>query len=79
MLVEKVDEPKKDGEFQVADVQDNFVYKGKIVAVGSGVEPARFDPGDIIVFAKYSPDIHEVEVDGKKMKIISIEDILAIE
>lgn len=34
--------------------------------------------GDIVLFAKYSPDTQELRHEGKDMKIINIEDILAI-
>lgn len=35
--------------------------------------------GDAVLFAKYSPDTQEVDLgDGRKMKIVRVEDILAV-
>ena len=91
MLVTKVEEIKKEGEFETVAVQDAFVYKGKIEQVGidmrdmiavsahaTYVPPPMFNVGDVILFAKYSPDTHEIEHEGVKYKFISFEDILAI-
>lgn len=97
ILVSKVEEEKKEG-FQAVQVQDSFVYKGKveqdvykdfdidkyIASFPEGVmiptkEPEiRFKTGDIILFAKYSPDTQEVDYKGQKMKIIKVDDVLAI-
>lgn len=95
ILVSKIEEEKKEG-FQTVDVQDNFVYKGKVEQVGQlavwkkGIHKEhQFDEGvvftegvvkemDIVLFAKYSPDTQEVDVEGQKMKIIRVEDVLAI-
>lgn len=95
ILVSKVDEPKKEG-FQTVDVQDSFVYKGKVEQVGQlpvcskGIKKQNlkdayevFEEGivkenDIVLFAKYSPDTQEVDVKGQKMKIIKVDDVLAI-
>lgn len=80
VLVSKIEEEKKEG-FQTVEVQDNFINKGKIEKFG-----VEFDPnnnrigtiGDVIIFAKYSPDTQEIEHKGKRMKIINVDDILAI-
>lgn len=76
VLVSKVGEEKKDG-FQAVQVQDSFVNKGRVEKEG---DTCAFNGsvGDIILFAKYSPDTQEIEYEGKKMKIITVEDILAI-
>lgn len=79
ILVSKIEEPKQDG-FETVSPTDSFLYKGKVEQVGDGVDTQR----DIhlthsnVLFAKYSPDTHEVDVDGQKMKIISVDDVLAI-
>lgn len=73
IVVEKLDEEIKDG-FKTVDVQDNFVYKGKVI--DSGTQPLLV--GDVVLFAKYSPDIHEIDLDGKKVKFVKIDDILAV-
>lgn len=91
ILVSKVDEPKKEG-FQTVDVQDSFVYKGRVEQMGNKVTTKvpvceadlvyinsfTGKVGDLILFAKYSPDTQEVDVEGQKMKIIKVEDVLAI-
>lgn len=74
ILVSRVLEEKNTDEFNAVEIQDSFVYKGKI-------EQSHVDDmnhGDIVLFAKYSPDTHEVDVDGVKMKIVNVDDILAI-
>jgi co-chaperonin GroES (HSP10) len=87
ILVSRVEEPKKDG-FQSVNVQDSFVYKGKVEQIGDlGLKlidgksrqlGTGIGVGDTILFSKYSPDTQEVEHDGKKMKIISVDDVLAV-
>lgn len=73
LLISKIEETKKDG-FETVEPQDNFIYKGKVEQSNS----PDILPESIILFAKYSPDTQEVEVEGKKMKIISVDDVLAI-
>jgi len=80
VLVSKVVEEKTEG-FQAVEVQDSFVCKGQVVLTGEGCslyETFALKPGRVVLFAKYSPDTHEVDVNGQKMKIISADDILAV-
>lgn len=81
ILVSKIEEEKKDG-FQTVDVQDSFVYKGKVEQTSSDCpqpgDHIHMQKGDTVLFAKYSPDTKEVDHEGKKMKIISMDDVLAI-
>ena len=78
VLVSRVDDVKKEG-FITAEVQDSFVYRGKIEQIGDSlVQPTKVNIGNIVLFSKYSPDTQEVDVDGNKMKIVRLEDILAI-
>jgi len=80
ILVSKVEEEKKEG-FQTVEVQDSFVNKGKVEQIGVAFESEFINPvevGNIVLFAKYSPDTQEIEHEGKKMKIIRVEDVLAI-
>ena len=81
VLVSRVEEAKAEG-FETVEVQDNFVYKGLVVQVGDGVEtPERVSPvkvGDVILYAKYSPDTQEVEDKGVKYKVVLVSDILAV-
>lgn len=78
LLVSKIDEPKGDG-FQTVEVQDSFVYKGFVEMIGTMINiGSPIDIGQVVLFAKYSPDTQEVEHEGKKMKIINADDVLAI-
>lgn len=80
VVVEKLEEQKKDG-FKTVDVQDNFVYKAKILLLPDNpvyVSNQQLVIGDIVLFAKYSPDTHEIDLDGKKVKFVAITDILAV-
>jgi co-chaperonin GroES (HSP10) len=80
-VVKKVEEPKVEG-FKTVEVQDSFVYKGQIVKLPTS-QPAymgdrRLAIGDIVLFAKYSPDTIEVELEGEKQKFVKLIDILAV-
>ena len=94
VLVSQVEKEVKEG-FTTVDVQDDFVYKGRVAQVGvqigvpissytatthtlEGGEFMEIKEGDIIIFAKYSPDTHEIEHEGKKYKSVLISDILAV-
>lgn len=88
ILITRIEEPKKEG-FSTVEVQDSFVYKGKVEIIGNldlkiyhpyegGVESPKINTGDTVLFAKYSPDTQEVDYEGAKAKIIRIEDILAV-
>ncbi len=89
LLVSKVEEEVKEG-FQAVEVMDSFIYKGKVEQVGSGAVQytqshlggvntiSLFKVGDIILFTKHSPDTQEVVHEDKQMKIIRVEDVLAI-
>lgn len=78
ILVSKVEEEKKEGEFEVVSVQDSFVYKGKVEQGGLVDIGFNVNIGDTILFTKYSPDTQEVDYEGQKMKIIKVEDVLAV-
>lgn len=80
VLVKKFEEEKKDG-FQTVDVTDNFVYKGVVhekPAHPVWVDDHQVGVGDVIMFAKYSPDTHEIDYQGVKMKMVKAEDILSV-
>jgi len=74
ILVSKVEEEIKEG-FKTVEVQDNFVYKGKVEQIG---QVTGIKEGDIVLFSKYSPDTQEIDHEGQKMKIINVDDVLAI-
>lgn len=78
ILVSKVEEPKTEG-FQATQITDSFVNKGKVEGFGDSASFKQpVEMGDTVLFAKYSPDTQEIEHEGKKMKIISVSDVLAI-
>ena len=89
ILVSKITEEKKEG-FQAVEVQDSFLYKGKVEQVGQGPSmPVEYSgtnyvapgitEGSIVLFAKYSPHTQMINVEGEEMKVIRTEDIIAIE
>lgn len=78
ILISRIEKPKTEG-FQSVEVQDNFVNKGKVEIISEEcVTLFNINKGDIILFAKYSPDTQEIEHEKQKMKIINVDDILAI-
>lgn len=80
VLVKKVEEPKKEG-FQSVEIQDSFVYKGRIHKLPGEtvyVSSKQLSFGDVIIFAKYSPDTVEIDFEGEKMKFVKRSDILAV-
>ena len=81
IVVEKIEDEKQEGGFEMVNVQDSYTYRGKVVflpeaPVYMGNEPVKV--GDTVLFAKYSPDTHELEIDGKKLKFVKTEDLLAV-
>ena len=81
VLVKKLEEEKKEG-FQAVEVQDNFVYKAVIVQLPKSqpmyLGDQQLAVGDVVMFAKYSPDTHEIELEGVKHKFINVRDLLAV-
>jgi len=77
VLVSKIEDLVKEG-FTTVEVQDSFVYKGKVEVSPFPEGDMPFRVGDIILFAKYSPDTQEVDYKGTKMKIVRVEDVLAV-
>jgi len=74
--IEKIEEEKGDG-FVAVEVQDNFVYKGKVKALPLRpvyVDSYLLEKDDIVIFAKYSPDTHEIDGD----KFVKVTDILEV-
>ncbi len=81
VVVEKLEVPKKEGEFEAVQVEDDFVYKGKVSHVPEGpawIGNHQLRVGDVVIFAKYSPDSHEITVDGKKLRFVAVKDLLAV-
>ncbi len=80
VLVEKIEEIKDDG-FQLVKVEDISTYMGKVaglpeVPIYVGNKPLEL--GDVVVFAKYSPNTHMVNRDGKELKYIYVVDLLEV-
>lgn len=87
VLVEPLEKEVKEG-FQTVEVQDSFVYKGRVEQIGEDhgviwtgsakdyVPPMKV--GDTVIFQKYSPDTSEFEHEGKKYKSVQISDIIAV-
>ena len=91
ILVSKIKEEKKEGEFQAVEVQDSFLYKGKVEQIGektrlmtfsetgTTIEDYPVKEGAIVLFAKYSPHTQMISVEGEHMKVIRAEDVIAVE
>lgn len=80
IVVEKLEEEAKEG-FKTVDVQDNYVYKGKVTHIPEApvfMGNKQVTQGDTVLFTKYSPDTHEIDLEGKKVKFVSVSDILAV-
>lgn len=80
VLVKKLEEPKAEG-FQAVEIQDNFVYKGKVHRVPACpvyVDNHAVAVGEVVIFAKYSPDTVEIDFEGEKMKFVKVTDLLAV-
>jgi co-chaperonin GroES (HSP10) len=80
ITVEKIEEAPKEG-FQAVEIQDSSVYRGRVTnlpEIPVHVDNTALLLGDTVLFAKYSPDTHEVELEGKKVKFIKVSDILAV-
>lgn len=83
ILVEALPKEKKEG-FDIVETQDNFVYKGRVIGVENddNVTETFFNKikiGDVVLFAKYSPDTHEIDFEGRKVKFVKLTDVLATE
>ena len=80
IVVEKLQEEAKEG-FKTVEVQDDYVYKGKVTHIPEApvfMGNKQVTQGDTVLFTKYSPDTHEIDLEGKKVKFVSVSDILAV-
>ena len=84
VLVEVLEaEEKTKGGIILPDTAKQEKAEGKVVAVGSGkvldsgkVQPIEVKKGDKVLFGKWGGE--DIEIDGKKHKILSEKDILAV-
>lgn len=80
VLVRKQDDEVKEG-FKEVEIQDSFVYKGVVEVLPEApvfLGNKRIAQGDVVLFAKYSPDTVEIDLDGIKKKFVKTSDILAV-
>lgn len=80
ICVEKLEEQAKDG-FQTVEVTDPSLYKGRVTHIPASpvfMGNRQIAPNDVVLFAKYSPDTHDIEHEGKKYKFVSVRDLLAV-
>jgi co-chaperonin GroES (HSP10) len=75
ILVSKIEDVEVEG-FNEVKIQDSFIFKGKVEEIGQITQDIK--QGDTVLFSKYSPDNQEVDVNEQIMKIIKVEDVLAI-
>lgn len=79
VLVARIEKEKAEG-FATVDVQDDFIYRGKVVGLGQESAHTAFPAiGDTVLFAKYSPDTHDVKIGEETFKSVALTDILVIE
>lgn len=79
IAVERIEKEEKEG-FAAVEVQDDFVYRGRVAFLPEApvcMGNEHISVGDTVLFAKYSPDTHEIEHEGKKYKFVSTRDVLA--
>ena len=77
VLIERIEEKQDEGDFATVNVQDSFIYKGKVLLLPEQtvyVGNAFLQDGFTILFKKGSPDTF----DYGKHKLVSTNDILAI-
>jgi len=81
IVVERIEDEKQEGGFEMVNVQDSYVYRGKVTIVPEApifMGNKQLSVGDTVLFAKYSPDTQELEHEGKKIKFVRVEDVMAI-
>ena len=80
ILLKKVQEKEKEG-FQAVAIEDSFIFKGQVHLLPECpmfIDNHQLATGDIVMFTKGSPDTHEIDVDGEKMKQVKLEDVLNV-
>jgi len=80
ILVRKAKQAEQEG-FRTVEPTDDFIYKGEVVKLPCDtvyISNRVVSIGDVVLFAKYSPDTIEIDVEGEKMKFVMIADLLAV-
>ncbi len=77
IVVERLPKDVVTNGFETVEVQDNFVYKGRVADlpdINVHIGHKQLELGDVVLFAKYSPDTHEIE--GRKW--VRVVDLLGV-
>lgn len=78
IAVETIQEPEQEG-FKTVKIEDTSSFKGKVVHLGEAplhMGNRQILVGDTIIFAKYSPNTHDIA--ELKLKFVSAQDVLAV-
>lgn len=78
ITVKPLEKSEEKSGFSIVETQDNSTFTGEVVEVPSQpvwIGDHQVKQGDVVVFAKYSPDTHQI----KDVKFINTNDILAVE
>lgn len=81
VLVGRFEEEVKEGEFQTIKPEDISTYQGIVLEVPEApayVGNTPLEVGNVVVFAKYSPNTHMIQREGKELKFVLIADILEV-
>ncbi|MBN1374362.1 co-chaperone GroES [Candidatus Dojkabacteria bacterium] len=82
VLLEPLEEKKTIGGLEVPETEKQESRKAKVVDLGSGIDKDgkkrefRVKKGDTVVYKKYAGE--DFELDGKKLVVISEDDIIAV-
>lgn len=80
ILVSKPVEKPQEG-FQAVKVEDSSIYSGVVFDlpdVPVFLSNRQLVKGDTVIFAKYSPNTHLIQREGKELKYILIEDLFEV-
>jgi chaperonin GroES len=85
ILVRPAEAPDKSkGGIIIPGAAKEKPWKGEVLAVGSGkvlpsgdVVPMDVKPGNVVIYGQYAGT--EVELDGEKLRILSVDDVHGVE
>ena len=76
VIVRPIEQEERVGSIIIPDVAKEKPMAGTVMAVGTDAELVNvIAEGDVILFGKYAGE--EINIDGEKLLIISLPDILA--